>query len=180
MFADDPGQIPASLQEIDPTSMREVNGHAIWGDGSDRGADFTKVSLADLGHSLASLSRQDGQLKDAIAKMLETGEAVPINLTGVRAGGGFEGRTGLAQQTAIGRFSVSVSGYIRPNGNGQWFLDGRVRGEVDRQDYPDDSRRTGIGPAGNTLGQRLQGYAGGNDYNIYFYGSQRILMALWP
>lgn len=180
VFKDDPGEIPSGMTEVAPNSVSGVNGHAIFGDGSPRAVDFTKVDLSDLGSSLQTLAGQEGQLHDAISTAMASGEPQGVHLTGVRAGGGFEGQTSLGQKAGIGRFSVQIDGTVRPNGNGQWFLDGRVRGEVDRQDYPSDSRRTGIGPAGNTLGDNLQRAFGGQNYDAIFYGSQRILISGWP
>jgi hypothetical protein len=79
-----------------------------------------------------------------------------------------------------GQAYLSELGMVQPNGNGKWFLDGRGRGELDRQDYPQDSRRTGIGPGGNSAGGWLQGVFGGRNYDINFYGSQQILMTGRP
>lgn len=180
VFPDNPGKIPSGMAEVAPDSISGVNGHAIAGDGSPRGVDFTNVDLSDLGASVQTLATQDGQLRDAISRALASGKPQEVHLTGVRAGGGFEGRTSPGQKAGIGRFSVQIDGTVRPNGDGQWFLEGRVRGEVDRQDYPTDSRRTGIGPAGNALGDNLQRAFGGRNYDIRFYGSQKILISGWP
>jgi hypothetical protein len=153
-----------------------VNGHARFGDGSDRAADFTKVSLADLGESLQAIARQDGsQLHDAIEEAVTTGTPSIIRMTEVRAGGGIGGKTPIGQQGGIGRFSVRVTGTVRAEGKHGWVMSAWVRGEVDRQDYV-PSNRNPVGEALTRYGKIRQRIGGGKDYNIYFYGQQRIIV----
>lgn len=162
------------MTEVAPNSVIGVNGHAIFGDGTARAADFTKVDLSDLGGSLQKLATQPGQLNNAIVNALASGDPQYVNLTKVIAGGGFDGLTSLSQQAGIGRFSVQISGTVLPDMDGQWSMIGSVTGEEDLQDCPPDARRTGIGPAGNALGANLQRLFGGEKYSLYFYGTQNI------
>lgn len=172
-----PEQPSSSAGKINPGSLAEVNGHAIGGDGSKRNADFTRVKITDLGKSLQKIAVQSGStLNKAIAESAIKGGPVSVKMTGVKAGGGFDGKTPLSQKGAIGRFSVSVSGVVSAGSNGGFNMNASVRGETDIQDYPADSARTGTASGLTEFGGAAQSFFGGQDYNIDFFGAQEINM----
>ncbi len=161
--------------EIDPTSPSAVNGHAMAGDGTSRQADFASVDLSDLGASIQKFANTSGtQLADAISAAGASGNPESVNITGLKAGGGFGGDTSISQQGAIGRFSVSITGQVTSDGKGNWGLVGSVSGEADMQDYPYDPARTGAASALTRFGAGVQSVFGGKDYTINFAGSQTI------
>ena len=161
--------------EIDPQSPSSVNGHAFTGDGSSRQAQFANVDLSDLVASIQKFAAASGsQLSNAIASAGESGGAADVSITGLKAGGGFDGDTSLSQKGAIGRFSVSITGQVTSDGSGNWSLTGTVAGEMDRQDYPSDPARTSTASALTKMGAGIQGALGGKNYNITFVGSQAI------
>ena len=150
-----------------------MNEHAWYGDGSVRYADFSKVSLADLGGSIQRLAADpSSQLGRAIAASRKSGSAEAIVIVNLKAGGGILGGTPISQQGAIGRFSVTVAGTVTATPNG-WTLQARVTSEVDRQDYH-SSDRNFIGEALTRYGRWRQGRGGGRDYDIVFVGRQEI------
>jgi hypothetical protein len=158
-----------------PDDILGINGHAWVGDGTARDVDFRKVSLADLGPSLNKLAAEDGsRLNQAIKQAAATGSPVPWNgITDLRAGGGILGRTPMAQQFGIGRFSVAGSGVVTAD-NDFWNLDATLSGKHEKQDYPYDKTRGPIGTAFTDLGLGLQHLLGGEDYEANFLGSQHI------
>ncbi len=167
---------PAGSKTINPQSPSAVNGHAQTGDGSDRYADFTTVSIADLGGSLNSYAQQAGSpLNDAIIEAAKTGEPVGLTITDLNAGGQIGGKTPYAQQTAIGRFAVNVYLTVNAKKNGAFEINARVAGVRDRQDYLHDKNRSAIGNILTAEGKRKQQKGGGKDYDIYFYGEQYIV-----
>lgn len=93
----------------------------------------------------------------------------------VIAEGGIGGRTSVAQQGGIGRFSVTVDGTVSSTRDGRWTMDATVTGERDRQDYP-ASNRNPIGEGLTRYGRFRQWLGGGQDYDIFFRGSQSINM----
>jgi RHS repeat-associated protein len=158
---------------IDPQDAFEINKHAMAGDGSDRFADFSQVSLADLGGSLQALAADPkSSLGLAIAAAASTGEVQFVNITQLIAGGGTLGGTPIGQQGGIGRFSVSLQGSVTANSQG-WQLQAIVRGETDTQDYPASDRNL-VGEALTSLGRGLQNLGGGGDFDIHFLGTQYI------
>jgi RHS repeat-associated protein len=169
-----PGSFPQGSTTIDPASPSQVNGHARYGDGSPRYADFSKVNLGDLGASLKKFAQINGStLNAAIAQSRDTGYPVPIRMTGVNAGGGIGGNTPIGQQGGIGRFAVSIDGTVSADRNGAYTFNGTVMGETDKQDYP-ASNRGFIGEALTAYGRFRQQLGGGKDYIINFVGSQTI------
>jgi len=167
------GQIIAS--EVDPTSPSSVNGHAMTGDGSAKVADFAAVGLEYLGLSIQKYATSNNsQLANAISSASNSGKTQIVNINGLKASKGFNGDTSLSQKGAIGRFSVSISGLVNADKNGNWSLTGLVTGEPDRQDYPFDSSRTGTASALTAFGAGIQGQLGGKNYDIFFAGSQTI------
>ena len=160
---------------IDPVSPLEVNGHAMAGDGTDREADFSKVHLNDLGASIQKFAKNPkGSLNKAIDQAGESGKPVDISISGLRAGGGFEGDTPISQKGAIGRFAVNVEGKVTTDKDGIWNLTATVRGKTDEQDYPKDSSRPPIASALTSFGAWVQKKLGGDNYDISFKGSQDI------
>ncbi len=158
---------------IDPQDPVAINDHAMTGNGSDRYADFSQVSLADLGGSIQKLAADPkSSLGLAISAASSTGEIQFVNITGLKAGGGTLGVTPIGQQGGIGRFSVNIQASVIANSQG-WQLQGIVRGETDRQDYP-ASDRNPVGEGLTALGRGLQSLGGGQDYDIHFVGSQAI------
>ncbi len=120
------GKSIPNVPDIAANNAVAVNVHAVAGDGSARQADFTKVDLSDLGGRLQKLSGQDGPFKGAIANAKASGEGVAVNLTGVDAGGGFEGRTPTDQQRALGRFNVNIEGRVSVDSKDHWRMTGTV------------------------------------------------------
>ncbi|MFK5948223.1 MAG: hypothetical protein QM500_05595 [Methylococcales bacterium] len=113
-------------------------------------------------------------MADAISAAGASGNPESVNITGLKAGGGFDGDTSISQQGAIGRFSVSITGQVTSDGKGNWGLVGSVSGEADMQDYPYDPARTGAASALTRFGAGVQSVLGGKDYTINFAGSQTI------
>lgn len=164
-----------NIENIEPDAFVQINGHAISGDGSPRESDFRRVDLRDLGSSLQNLASDPGSgLGTAIEEARQTGSPVDVNLTEVRAGGGFDGRTTVSQKGGIGRFSVTVTGQVSIDSDGNWELNASVTGELDRQDYPADPNRTGLASDLTAWGAEQQQQNGGQDFDITFYGSQEI------
>ena len=149
----------------------------MFGDGSPREVDFTKVNLADLPGSIRKFALQGGnRLSAAIDRAQATGKPQSVRLDGVRAGGGQGGATG-AQVGGIGRFSISLDGIVTSGKGGAWTLSAKVVGESDKQDYPRDDRRGNIaGPVNNAF-RRIQEATGGSDYPITFFGAQNITVS---
>ena len=168
------GRDNSGIRNIAPDDIPGINGHAIFGDGSPREVDFTRVSLNDLGGNLQRFAGQAGTtLNSAIAQARETGEPVQVNIRNISAGGGQGGRTGHGQIGGIGRFAVNVSGTVTADGN-SWSMSATVTGVPDTQDYPHDDRRGNIaGPVNDAFG-RAQKSAGGKNYTVTFYGAQNI------
>ncbi len=164
-----------NIRNIDPAAAGVINAHAIMGDGSPREADFRQVNLADLGGSLQTLAADPSSaLGGAIDAARQTGAPVDVNMTEVNAGGGFDGNTGTYQKGGIGRFSVTVTGQVSIDSDGNWNLDASVTGELDRQDYPADPNRTGLASELTAWAADQQQQHGGQDYDITFFGSQEI------
>ena len=164
------------IKDINPQSPSDVNGHAQTGDGSPREADFTSVSLADLGKTLNRLATDNAStLGAAIAEASATGKPVGFYMDEIRAGGGMDGKTPLDQKGGIGRFSVTVSGTVEADKAGKFQMSATVRGEVDRQDYPASNRNL-VGEALTAVGRLQQWIGGGKDYDIFFRGMQTIKM----
>jgi hypothetical protein len=170
-----PANPKSGTPELNPSDAAAINSHAIAGDGSSRQADFRNVSLADLGKSLQKLAGQKGSaLSNAIAAANgDKSKLAGIHMTGVKAGGGFDGNTG-DQKGGIGRFSVQIDGTVSIDKNGGWHMQALVTGEIDRQDYPADSGRTGMASAGTWAFRQLQAIDGGKDYDMSFHGGQII------
>ena len=163
--------------EVDPQSPSEVNGHAMAGNGTNRQADFAKVDLADLGASIQNLaSDPNSSLAAAINSAATSGNPEAINVTGLKAGGSMSGDTPLGQKGAIGRFSVALSGTITSDSSGNWTMNATVIGEPDKQDYPYDANRGGVGNALTGFGKGVQKVFGGQNYTINFVGSQSIIV----
>jgi hypothetical protein len=163
---------------VAPDDWEAINGHAMFDDGTSRYVDFSTVDLSDLGGSILKLSQSsdpEDTLAPAIEQSMKTGEAVDINITGLSAGGKIlSSRTPLTQQGGIGRFSVDISGNVIANQNGDWELHGSVTGQANLQAYATDLKRGPVGTALNYVGRGVQIIGGGNDYTIYFRGSQTI------
>jgi RHS repeat-associated protein len=161
--------------EIDPASPVAVNSHAMVGNGTSRQANFANVDLSDLGASIQKFANASGsQLANAINTASVSGNAEAVNITGLKAGGGFDGDTSLGQKGGIGRFSVVVSGHVTADSQGNWKLTGTVTGEPDIQDYPYDASRTGAATAATNFGASVQSALGGKDFTVNFVGSQTI------
>jgi RHS repeat-associated protein len=160
---------------INPASPSQVNGQAISGDGSPRYADFSTVSLADLGSSIQKYASQDGPLRSAINEAALTGKPVAVSISGLKAGGGIQGNTPFGQKFGIGRFSVGINGQVTADKNKKFTLSGVVTGETDLQDYTPSNRQFG-GESITSLGGALQNARGGSPYNLFFLGSQNILV----
>lgn len=174
VVATHPETPPKGAKLIDPQSPSAVNGHAMFGNGSRRYADFTKVDISGVGGRLIRFARQDGsQLNTAIRRAMETGKPQGGRITELDANGGVGGPTSLKQQAAIGRFSVTVDFTVNAKKNGIFTLRAMVSGEPDKQDYPASDRNT-AGEAATAVGEQIQDLGGGKDYWIYFIGSQEI------
>jgi len=170
---------PPGAVQINPASPAAINGHAINGDGSDRWADFTTVSIAGVSGSLARYAAQDGSpLNEAIKRAARTGDSQHGNITGLDAGGDIGGRTPVSQQLGIGRFAVDIAYEVTAQRNGSYTLRGIVTGVTDRQDYP-ASDRGAAGETGTAVLGRLQRSRGGKDYDVHFYGAQEIDLRNW-
>ena len=172
------GRPPRGIRSMDPQSPSSVNRHAMGGNGSPRAADFTKVSLRDLGSNLQNYATdRAGKLYQAIAAAERTGKPQPVQFT-VFAGGQMNGLTPLGQKGGIGRFNVNVDGVVTSN-KGRWDMNGVVTGAPDRQDYNDDPSRGGFGSGLTTFGSRMQNIFGGRSYDMSFFGSQSINIYGW-
>lgn len=160
--------------QVRPDDYGAINNHARYGNGSPREVDFARVDLSDLGGSLQTLAGTAGTTLNArIQEARTSGKPVSIRMTDIIAGGGIGGRTSTAQQGGIGRFSVTMDGTVRATQDGRWTMDARVTGEPDRQDYP-SSNRNPVGEALTAYGRFRQWMGGGQDYDIFFRGSQNI------
>jgi hypothetical protein len=161
--------------EIDPASPSAVNGHAMAGDGTSRQANFANVDLSDLGASIQKYANASGsQLANAISSAGSSGNPEAITITGLKAGGGFDGDTSLSQKGGIGRFSVAIVGTVTSDAKGNWSMSGSVTGEIDAQDYPVDPARTATAGALTRFGAGVQSVLGGKNYSVNFVGSQTI------
>jgi RHS repeat-associated protein len=161
--------------QIDPGNPAPVNGHAMFGDGSDRTADFTKVELTDVGKSLQHLASQKGSgLEKAIEKAAKSGDPVAIIITHLNAGGGYNGNTSFLQKNAVGRFDVTVEGSVTADSKGNWHMSAVVTGEDNRQAYGYDKNRTPLATVVTAIGQAIQDVGRGKNYNMSFSGYQTI------
>ena len=167
--ADDP-----SVANVAPDDALGLNSVAMIGDGRPLEADFTLVDLSGLGKSIQNFANQTGsQLNNAILEAYLSGDTSYVDISQLNARGQLGGDSSIAQQFAIGRFTVDVVGTVNIEG-GQWVLRAGVYGVTDRQDYP-KSNRNPFGEFQTDRGRELQRQYGGKDYDLSFYGYQTIV-----
>ena len=165
---------PQGVATIDPTNARDVNSHAISGDGSPRAADFTKIRISGVGGSLRKFAHQKGStLNNAIRTAISTGETQGLSISGLSAGGSLGGSTDVGQDLAIGHYSVNLNLSVTADHNGNYSIRALVTGVTETIDYNEGDRNP-VAEGLTTLGRELQEANGGNDYDIIFYGEQEI------
>lgn len=169
--------IDRGLPEIDPRSPYEINKLAIIGDGTRRRASIRTLDLHRVGEAIQRLAEdRNSQLGKAIAKSLETGDPVSVDIAGIKAtDSALQSANPMNQKLGVGRTAGRMIGTVSTDQNGNWELNGDLRLYPDEQDYPNDSARGTIVNAGNNLLGWAQKNLGGKDYTIDFQDLAHIV-----